>query len=489
MTEWCNHNDLVETLETERKAKWAGFVGFVGTSSQVCPDFSGVKLRPITADLLPVPPLDPRMIPEQFRGWCLDITRRASCPLEYVAATLIVVLGALIGRRVAIRPKRRDEWAVIANVWGTVVGKPGWLKTPAVEDVMRPLKRLIADAFDRHAEELAEWQNRRLVAAAKKDAAKKDLDQAAKKKVGDDRLMELAKAASGAQDEEQPKARRYLTNDSTIEKLGELLVDNPNGMLMFRDELIGFLKSFEKQGRENDRTFYLEGWNGNGSYDFDRIIRGHTHVKGLCLSVFGTIQPGPLASYMKGTFRGDDADGLIPRFQVAVYPDPPGKFVNVDEYPDLDFKNQAYAVFRSIARFDPADKGCEREDDSSVPYVRFDAEAQGFFDRWRADLEDRLHSGVLTDIMAAHLSKYRSLMPSLALIFHMAEACGRDSIDGVPLAAARLAAAWCDFLEAHARRIYQSAMEGNVDGAARLAERLKASLPNPFTYRQVAQKG
>jgi putative DNA primase/helicase len=453
------------------------------------PDFSGVEPRPITIDLLPVPALDPRMIPVPFRGWCEDIARRVCCPLEYVAATLIVVISALMGRRVALRPKRRDDWQVIPNLWGAVVGRPGWLKTPAVDEIMRPLKRLVADAFDAHAVALADWQAQSLVADAKRTAAKKTLEQAAKKGLADDDLMKLAGSASDADRPPEPSPTRYVINDCTIEKCGELLVDNPNGLLMFRDELIGFLKSFERQGHEGDRAFYLEGWNGNGSYEFDRIVRGSTHVKGLCLSVFGSIQPGPLGRYLRGAFGGEDCDGFIPRFQVMLYPDPVREFVNVDEFPDAKCKDQAYEVFTAIAEFDAATKGCMVDDDGMLPYVRFRGDAQGFFDDWRTDLENRLRDGSLSDVMSAHLSKFRSLMPSLALWTHMIDRHAAASLGPVSKSAAMAAAAWCDLLESHARRIYHSAMEGAVDDAARLAERIRESLPNPFTCRQVAQKG
>ena len=44
-------------------------------------------------------------------------------------------------------------------------------------------------------------------------------------------------------------------------------------------------------------------------------------------------------------------------------------------------------------------------------------------------------------------------------------------------------------LEAHCRRIYQSAMDGDLDAAVQLGERIKGKLSNPFTYRAVAMKG
>jgi integrase len=99
----------------------------------------------------------------------------------------------------------------------------------------------------------------------------------------------------------QPTERRYRVNDATVEKLVELLKDNPRGLLMYRDELFGWLRNLDKIGREGDRTFFLESWNGNGDYTQDRIGRGTIRVKGVCISIFGTIQPGRLNSYIHYT--------------------------------------------------------------------------------------------------------------------------------------------------------------------------------------------
>ena len=58
--------------------------------------------------------------------------------------------------------------------------------------------------------------------------------------------------------------------------------------------------------------------------------------------------------------------------------------------------------------------------------------------------------------MVEHLSKFDSLMPSLALIFHLVEIANwdislrpdPDPSKSVPLHCAQLAAEWCDYLEA-----------------------------------------
>ena len=111
--------------------------------------------------------------------------------------------------------------------------------------------------------------------------------------------------------------RRYVVNDSTVEKLGELLNENPNGVLLFRDELSGWLRTMDREGHENDRAFFCESWNGTGSYVYDRIGRGTVYIPAACLSLLGGIQPGPLQGYLQEVFgRGATDNGLIQRFQL-----------------------------------------------------------------------------------------------------------------------------------------------------------------------------
>jgi hypothetical protein len=51
-----------------------------------------------------------------------------------------------------------------------------------------------------------------------------------------------------------------VVNDSSVEKLGEILNENPNGLLLVRDELAGFLAKIESEEFQSDRAFYLEAY-------------------------------------------------------------------------------------------------------------------------------------------------------------------------------------------------------------------------------------
>jgi len=70
------------------------------------------------------------LLPEPFKAWLSDITERIQCPPEFPAVGAIVALAGVVGRRIGIRPKRYDDWLVIPNLWGAVVGRPGIMKTP-----------------------------------------------------------------------------------------------------------------------------------------------------------------------------------------------------------------------------------------------------------------------------------------------------------------------------------------------------------------------
>ena len=109
--------------------------------------------------------------------------------------------------------------------------------------------------------------------------------------------------------------------------------------------------------------------------------------------------------------------------------------------------------------------------------MRFTDEAQEVFDRWRDELETRLRTEELPPALESHLAKYRSLMPSLALIFHLIEYVDGTAEGGaVGLRPALQAAAWCEYLETHAARLYSSAENPAMEGARTLLDRIRKGM-------------
>src|SRR5947209_14214693 len=97
--------------------------------------------RPLSAALAEVCPFDPELLPETLRPWVLDVAERLQVPADYPAAALIVMLAGALGRRALIRPLRHDNWMVVPNLWGAIVGRSGVMKSPVLHAVMGPLRR------------------------------------------------------------------------------------------------------------------------------------------------------------------------------------------------------------------------------------------------------------------------------------------------------------------------------------------------------------
>jgi len=447
--------------------------------------------RPVRYDMPPVPSLEPEMIPDPLRGWLTDIAERISCPLEFPTVGALAALGIVVGRKIAIRPKRHDDWTVVPNLWGGIVGRPGVMKTPALNEAIRPLRRLEAEARESHAQARKTFLAELYLAQARSEAAKSALKTAAKGKKTEAEMESLARAVALAEEPVEPVLRRYTTSDTTIEALGELLRDNPN-IAVIRDELTGWLRSLEKPDRGPDRSFYLEAWDGTGNaFQYDRIGRGHILIPNPTVSILGGIQPGPLRLFVRMVAKGEDADdGLISRLQLFVWPDIAGEWRNVDRWPETAAKNRAFSIFKALDSLTSGDIGAVPDEDGGPPFLRFEPEAQELFDRWRDALENqKLRASEESPLIESHLAKYRKLMPAMALLFHLAESVDSGGAGPVSLGVAELAVSWCELLEAHARRVYACVAEPDLESARALTERIKAgSLTSPFTFRDVYRR-
>ena len=116
--------------------------------------------------------------------------------------------------------------------------------------------------------------------------------------------------------------------------------------------------------------------------------------------------------------------------------------------------------------------------------MKFLSDAQELFIAWLTELEAKCRGIELHPALVSHLAKYRSLMPSLALLFELAD----GETETVSLQHAQQAAAFCDYLESHARRIYSMVISPEVQAASELSRHLAAGWKREeemFTARDV----
>ena len=441
---------------------------------------------PLSDELPPVAKFPPGALPTQLDGWVVDIAERMNCPPDLVAIPAMVAAGSLIGARCLIRPQEKTTWSEAGNLWGAVVATPGSLKTPAATEAQKPLRRLEAKAAEEHegamaahqvAEKLYKLQD------AQAQAQVKNLLDKSGAAIGD-----LSAILAANTEPEVPQARRYYTSDATVEKLGEICAANPQGVMVYRDEVASLWTEWSNPEKAAMRGFMMAGWGGQDSYTFDRIQRGTIRIPRVNLSLFGTTQPQRISAYIRDSLRQMD-DGMVQRFQLLAWPDFDAPFREVDRYPNAEAQRAAFQCYERLAALDPVTIGAQRDEfdgEDAVPYLRFAPDAQAAFAVWRGGLEHRLRDEELPAHLAAHFSKYRGLMPRLALVCHLAS----GGTGPVSLAALTQAQGWITYLESHARRVYASTDVDNAEVARAIWRRVKkCDLPAPFTLRDIQRKG
>ncbi|MBU0750850.1 MAG: DUF3987 domain-containing protein [Gammaproteobacteria bacterium] len=471
--------------------------------------------------LPPVPLLDMQLIPAPLRGWIADVAHRMQCPVDYCAVGALVALAGVVGAAIGIRPKRKDDWLVVPNLWGGVIGPPSKKKTPALSDMLKALGRLEMAAADGSQQAKASAADPET--KIKQKLLKRELEAAIKAEREEQRAQAAADAYIEAKGNQAPSRQRRLseppraaaviklelsaltapptgtlqarfrTNDATIEALHDLLSENPRGILVFRDELVGLLKGWEKQGHEQDRAFYLEAWNGHGSFPLDRIGRGHVICDNMCVSILGGTQPDKVRGYLYQARQ--ENDGLLQRFQLLVYPDTAPYAGMVDEYPDAAARDTAFAIFDALGRADFAALA-ETDRYSKIPHLRFDDAGQAIFTAWYDELHlNQIEAPDAAPLLVEYLSKQPKTFAALALLFHLidrATAIGQGQPPGpVSASAAGRAQGWCGYLEAHARRIFALGQTLQSQAAGELARRIAAGAldgQETFTARDIYRK-
>ncbi|MFO0204492.1 MAG: DUF3987 domain-containing protein, partial [Alphaproteobacteria bacterium] len=118
------------------------------------------------------------LLPERLRPWIADITERLQCPPDFPAVSAMIALAAVVGRRVGIRPQQQADWLVVPNLWGCVIGRPGVMKSPAILEPLKPLKRLEYEAKQQFDNDLREYEAAVLVMEQRKKLAARDIKAA-----------------------------------------------------------------------------------------------------------------------------------------------------------------------------------------------------------------------------------------------------------------------------------------------------------------------
>lgn len=189
------------------------------------------------------------------------VTDVLQCPQDMVVASMFVVAGTAIGKRLIIEDGKYLNYPCL---WVCNIAPSGANKSTPMRTILQPLRDRDACNYKEYRERLKLW-----------------------KAAGDDKA-------------EKPVFKQLLLCDSTPEARSQVLASNPSGILLFRDELKGMIDDFGRYNRSGELSQLLS------IFDADNIIINRKSDDTLLLekpfmSIMGSIQP----SVLNETFGND----------------------------------------------------------------------------------------------------------------------------------------------------------------------------------------
>lgn len=232
-------------------------------------------------------------LPSVVRQFVEQCAKTLPCHPDMVALPVIATLGAAIGNSRLI--KINELWLQSSAIYAVIVSETGTMKTPVLNLAVAPLQRL------------------------------------------------------------QTSARRTWASDTTVERLAELLEQNPKGLLICADELSGFMGSLNQYKNKkggNDREFFLSCYSGT-SVQVDRK-QANSEGKRQCLSInrpfVGIVGCIPPALLTKVTQGDSLEDGFVQRFLITQPPSVPVRLIKNGIHPEV---SKGYAdLIAELAQLD-----------------------------------------------------------------------------------------------------------------------------------------
>jgi hypothetical protein len=424
--------------------------------------------RPEDPDELGFRPFPVHALPEPIRGFVDAGARAIGCDPSYLALPLLTEIAAAIGNTRRLELKR--GWSAPPILWGAIVGESGTAKTPAFRLVMRPVRERQRKALEHHAEEMKQYEAE--LARWEKDMAAWRRD---KKATGDP-----------PEKPDPPQAKRFIVSDTTVEALVPILLANLRGLLLARDELAGWIGSFDRYAGKGkagaDSANWLSMFNAE-SIIVDRKtgIPRTIHVPQAAVCVTGGIQPAILQRALGIEHR---ESGLAARLLLTCPPRKAKRWTEADIDPGAEA--ELVGLFDRLYELQPTvgDNGEPRP-----LQVRLSADAKM---AWKAYYNAHAVEQVdLAGDMAAAWSKLEEYAARLALVLHFTRWAANDPtlasaerVDVVSMNAGIVLAKW---FKHEARRVYAMLDESDAERDHRRLVEWIGRKGGTVTVREVQQ--
>jgi len=193
----------------------------------------------------------------------------------------------------------------------------------------------------------------------------------------------------------------FVLSDITYEALINAHQNNPKGIIIYVDELLGLVKSFGayKGGKGGDQQGFLSMHDGLGIQKF-RVTSGPISISETCVNIIGGFQPSVIGEFFK---EDRLEDGFVFRFLFVFNPEYNPSPINTS---DLDTKIQD----------EYNDLIIQLINNNSKSTIYFSDEAKELFNFWKYYCENYYKDNELERSYQAKLNK---LVHRFALIYYV----------------------------------------------------------------------
>ncbi len=325
------------------------------------------------------------------------------CDPCFIALPLLSMLAGAVGNSRRIRIKR--DWSEPCLIWSVIVAHSGTMKSPAWELALRPMREA------QHAAFVAYKAAREVF-----DRDRMEFDAA----LADWRKQGRKRGEAAPVQPVEPVPTRHIVEDITIERLAEMLEEQPRGLLLAVDELAAWFGGFNRyaNGKGSDAERWLSIHRaGPITSDRKSTAKKLIYVPRAAVSVTGGIQLATLGRVLRSREFIDN--GTAARLLVAMPPRRP------KQWTDAELSEEMQASLDHIVRQLLSLEFGLDEHGSPVPItLPFTTEARTAFVRFFN--QHNREQALLGDDLAATWSKLEAYVPRLALLFHLVRVAAND---------------------------------------------------------------
>ena len=399
-----------------------------------------------------IPDFTNNFCPDLIFDYAADTAARIGVTPEVVAIPAIVVCAAASHDSFMIQPKQFDtEWRESARLWAALVGNVGHKKSAPLMAAVKPLREVNAKLVE---------------------------DYYFQKENYDDQFKEYSRDKTGSvKKPDRPPRKRKLTEDNTVESLADILLDSPEGILCFRDELAGWIGSFDaykaSKSLSHDKAAWLEAFNG-GKRVIDRVKKGTVLIPNWSVNVLGGIQTEIIREY-GGKMTND---GLLQRF-IPFHAKVTGD--GEDRKPNM----AAIDGYRNVVK-----RLCKTDAGSGFTVIKFSEDGQQYRKGITSLSSSIMQLPDVTPAMKGHLAKWAGIFARIALTFHLIEQAqiGQFPEKIIPTETAKKTADFmADFLLPNATRFYLKTLgeQGHMEHTRWIAGHILSTGAEKITRRDV----